>query len=109
MRWTLKTVDEAQSELLATKLLDLPALRLKNPKLASTLARLLTMRGIGDAETAERFLSPSLEHLHSPYSMLGMKAAVERLDAAIEFDRAGPRAPRQIEDLERAAFEHCVA
>jgi len=84
MRWTLKTVDEAQSELLATQLRDLPALRLKNPKLTSTLARLLTMRGIADAESAERFLVPSLDHLHSPYSMLGMKAAVERLDVAIE-------------------------
>ena len=84
MRWTLKTVDEAQSELLATQLRDLPTLRLKNPKLTSTLARLLTMRGIADAETAERFLSPSLDHLHSPYSMLGMTTAVERLDAAIE-------------------------
>lgn len=84
MRWTLKTVDEAQSDLLAAQLRDLPELRLKNPKLTSTLARLLTMRGITDAETAERFLSPSLDHLHSPYTMLGMKTAVERIDAAIE-------------------------
>jgi len=30
------------------------------------------------------FLSPSLDHLHSPYLMTGMKTAVDRLDAAIE-------------------------
>ena len=84
VRWILKTVDEAQCELLASQLRDLPALRLKNPKLTSILARLLTMRGIADAESAERFLVPSLDHLHSPYTMLGMKTAVERLDAAIE-------------------------
>jgi single-stranded-DNA-specific exonuclease len=48
------------------------------------LARLLIMRGIGDAETSVRFLAPSLAHLHSPYAMSGMKAAVDRLEAAIE-------------------------
>jgi single-stranded-DNA-specific exonuclease len=48
------------------------------------LARLLLMRGISDAETALRFLAPSLSHLHSPYEMSGMKAAVDRLEAAIE-------------------------
>jgi single-stranded-DNA-specific exonuclease len=42
------------------------------------------MRGLDDPETAERFLNPTLAHLHSPYLMSGMKAAVERLDTAIE-------------------------
>ena len=42
------------------------------------------MRGIADAGEAERFLAPSVDHLHSPYLMSGMKAAVDRLDAAIE-------------------------
>jgi len=42
------------------------------------------MRGIDNPEVAERFLTPSLSHLHSPYLMSGMKAAVDRLDAAIE-------------------------
>ncbi len=31
-----------------------------------------------------RFLAPSLAHLHSPYLMTGMKAAVDRIEAAIE-------------------------
>lgn len=52
--------------------------------LSPTLARLLVARGIGDPESALRFLHPSLDHLHSPYALLGMKAAVERLRAAIE-------------------------
>ncbi len=48
------------------------------------LARLLVTRGITDPEAAERFLAPSLSHLHSPYLMAGMQAAVERIEAAIE-------------------------
>jgi single-stranded-DNA-specific exonuclease len=45
---------------------------------------LLLVRGVGNAEQAERFLSPQLSDLHSPYLMLGMKKTVERLEAAIE-------------------------
>ena len=56
----------------------------REANLSPTLARLLVARGIGDAESAHRFLHPSLDHLHSPYALLGMKAAVERLRAAIE-------------------------
>ena len=51
---------------------------------AAILAPLLVRRGIHDAEAAQRFLSPSLDHLHSPEQMTGLRAAVERLDAAIE-------------------------
>jgi len=49
-----------------------------------TLAKLLLLRGIQTSESAMSFLSPSISHLHSPYMLSGMKAAVERLDAAIE-------------------------
>jgi len=55
-----------------------------NSDMAPTLARLLVTRGICEYESAERFISPSLDHLHSPYLMAGMKAAVDRIDAAIE-------------------------
>ncbi len=48
------------------------------------VARLLVARGITTASEATSFLSPRLDQLHSPYLMLGMKAAVERLRAAIE-------------------------
>lgn len=50
----------------------------------SPVARLLVLRGIASAESAREFLAPSLSQLHPPYLMLGMKAAVERLLAAIE-------------------------
>ena len=46
------------SNIFAAELSSQPSLRLKDPKLASTLARLLVMRGITDAEAAERFLVP---------------------------------------------------
>src|SRR5947209_9065831 len=56
----------------------------KSADASRTLARLLLLRGIETAESAAQFLSPSLSQLHSPYLMTGMKAAVDRLDAAIE-------------------------
>jgi single-stranded-DNA-specific exonuclease len=84
LRWLPKTADSTQIDLLATALFSNPNLGLKSPHLVTTLARLLVMRGIADPGTAERFLTPSLAHLHSPYSMSGMKPAVDRLDAAIE-------------------------
>jgi len=84
MKWVPKTANAAQTDILAAALLSNATLGLKTTQLSSTLARLLVMRGIVDPETAEHFLAPSLAHLHSPYSMLGMKAAVERLDAAVE-------------------------
>lgn len=47
------------------------------------IAQLLTNRGIHTAEQADRFLHPSLDHLHNPYLMLGMAAAVERIQQAV--------------------------
>src|SRR5579864_2929887 len=84
MKWVSKTADLAQTDRLSSALFSNPALGLKGRQLAATLARLLVMRGVNDPETAERFLAPTLAHLHSPYLMTGMKAAVDRLDAAIE-------------------------
>ena len=46
------------------------------------VARLLALRGVTPASAAN-YLSPSLDHLHSPYLMRGMTAAVERLSTAI--------------------------
>jgi single-stranded-DNA-specific exonuclease len=84
LKWLPKTADSTQVALLTAELISSPGLALKTPQLASTVARLLVMRGIADSETAARFLTPSLADLHSPYLMSGMKAAVDRLDAAIE-------------------------
>lgn len=39
---------------------------------------------MSEPETAERFLAPSLSHLHSPNLMRGIPAAVERIASAIE-------------------------
>ena len=84
MRWDLKTADSAAVKRLAAELISQPSLCLKNPEIASTLARLLVMRGISEVEAAEHFLAPAVSHLHSPYLMSGMKTAVDRIEAAIE-------------------------
>ena len=84
MKWVPKDADAARIDLLAAQLVGNAALGLKDSQVAAALARLLVMRGIHDPEAAGRFLTPSLSHLHSPYLMLGMQAAVDRLDAAIE-------------------------
>jgi single-stranded-DNA-specific exonuclease len=73
MRWNLRNADEKVIQALASEL-----------KLSPIVARLLAVRGVATVEAAQKFLAPSLSHLHSPYEMLGMKAAVERLQAAIE-------------------------
>src|ERR1700761_7691977 len=70
-RWTFPSPDPAQVE----------ALRVE-AKVSPILARLLALRGVSPANAAG-YLSPSLDHLHSPYLMRGMKEAVERLSAAI--------------------------
>ncbi len=85
MKWLPKSVDESRILALVEEFRAIPDLRLNgNLRLTTTLARLLVMRGIQDAASAQNFLVPTLAHLHSPYLMSGMKAAVERLDAAIE-------------------------
>jgi single-stranded-DNA-specific exonuclease len=84
MKWAPRTAAAAQIESFAEELRSHPALAGSNPAQAATLARLLSMRGIGDPESAGRFLSPSLSHLHPPELMAGLRAAVNRIDAAIE-------------------------
>jgi single-stranded-DNA-specific exonuclease len=54
------------------------------PSGVSVLADLLVARGIEDPEVAARFLSPELGDLHDPLRMSGMKAALDRLEAALE-------------------------
>jgi len=48
------------------------------------LADLLLRRGIEEPEAAAHFLAPALDHLHDPLTMSGMKAALDRLEAAVE-------------------------
>ncbi len=52
-------------------------------QLDPVIARLLVLRGIAGAEEASRFLAPSLDHLHDPFALAGMREAVERIEAAI--------------------------
>jgi single-stranded-DNA-specific exonuclease len=73
VRWVLRNADSEQVQRLALEI-GLPV----------SLARLLVVRGIQTAEQAQKFLSPSLQDLHSPYLMTGLRVAVERLRAAIE-------------------------
>ena len=47
-------------------------------------AALLIARGPGTEEKALSFLNPSIDHLHEPYLLKGMREAVERVQKAIE-------------------------
>ncbi len=51
--------------------------------ISPAVARLLVIRGVDSPEVAQRFLHPSLDHLHDPYRLADMAAAVERILAAI--------------------------
>ncbi len=91
MRWQRAADDPAQVRTLAaglSDLADLPFNRGGSPaqrsQAAHTLAQLLIRRGIREAESAARFLAPSLDHLHLPGQMSGLSRAVDRIDAAIE-------------------------
>ena len=70
-RWSFATPDPARVESLRAE-----------ANVSPIVARLLALRGV-TAASAANYLSPSLDHLHSPYLMRGMAAAVERLSAAI--------------------------
>lgn len=85
MRWISRPVDPSKSRALALALCDSGLVSSKiPPAVAPVLADLLVRRGIEELEAASRFLAPSLEHLHDPMTMSGMKEAVDRLEAAIE-------------------------
>src|SRR5689334_16464998 len=47
------------------------------------VARLLCQRGLSDPELADRFLNPSLDHLHDPMLLADMSVAVDRIMGAI--------------------------
>jgi len=70
-RWSFAKPDPALVETLRAE-----------AKVSPIVARLLALRSVTPANAAN-YLSPSLDHLHSPYLMRGMTAAVERLSAAI--------------------------
>ncbi len=55
----------------------------REARIPVVLAELLLGRGLTSAAEAHRFLNPEYEHLNDPKLMLGMNAAVERLERAI--------------------------
>lgn len=71
-RWNLPPADSRDVEALAA------AVGVRRPA-----AQVLFRRGYRDAAAAERFLRPSLEHLYDPFLFGGMRAALERIRAAI--------------------------
>src|SRR3954463_4423473 len=72
MRWLLESFDKSSATALSQSL-----------SLPPIVGGLLVQRGITTADAARTFLNPSLEQLHSPSLMLGMRTAVERLSTAI--------------------------
>ena len=85
MQWIQKTSDQAAVDSLIASLRNDAAFRgSASARNAHILAPLLARRGIREAEAAQRFLAPSLSHLHLPEQLTGLRAAVDRLDAAIE-------------------------
>jgi single-stranded-DNA-specific exonuclease len=84
MRWNFPSEAVDVGSLVAAELRACGGISNANARTISTLGDLLYRRGIVDAESATRFLSPSLSHLHPPELMLGLRAAVDRIDAAIE-------------------------
>jgi single-stranded-DNA-specific exonuclease len=53
-------------------------------QVSDVTARLLCIRGLGDPDTARRFLKPSLDDLHDPFALADMGRAVDRILAAID-------------------------
>ena len=71
-RWLIPEINSQEAEALAA------ALRIGLP-----VARVLLAREIRDADSARRFLRPSLDDLHEPGKLRGMSEAVERLGRAV--------------------------
>jgi single-stranded-DNA-specific exonuclease len=70
--WQPHPCDDARASVLAREL-----------GVSPVIARLLAIRGLGDPDTAARFLRPSLDHLLDPMGLADMDRAVERLLRAI--------------------------
>lgn len=82
MKWVANRLNGPRASILEASLYG-SELRLF-PAAVPVLADLLVSRGIDEPEAAVRFLSPALDHLHDPLQMTGMKAALDRLEAALE-------------------------
>jgi Single-stranded DNA-specific exonuclease len=72
-RWEIKRHDRAAVNSLAASLGVQPI-----------IAALLIARGHDTEEKADRFLNPSIEHLHDPLLLKGMREAADRVHRAVE-------------------------
>jgi single-stranded-DNA-specific exonuclease len=73
MRWIESPVDAETARRLAGEL-----------KVSPLVARLLALRGLAEPAAAREFLRPSLDQLHPPDMMAGMREAVARLRCALD-------------------------
>ncbi len=71
-RWETLNCDDAAAEGLAAAL-----------RISPVVAKLLCQRGLSDPELADRFLNPSLDHLHDPMLLADMAVAVDRIMGAL--------------------------
>ena len=71
-RWDTLNCDDAAADALAAAL-----------KISPIVAKLLCQRGLSDPELADRFLNPSLDHLHDPMLLADMGVAVDRIMGAL--------------------------
>ena len=71
--WEHLTGDETRASALVTAL-----------GIDPVIAHLLVLRGIATPEEAERYLHPSLDHLHDPFQLADLPRAVDRLLRAID-------------------------
>lgn len=82
MQWIHKVTDNTRLATALSQNSDFSLFR--DAGTINILAPLLVRRGITDVESARRFLQPSLDQLHAPEQMTGLRAAVDRIEAAIE-------------------------
>jgi single-stranded-DNA-specific exonuclease len=82
MRWIFNPCDSPKAKLLAVALHD-AKLGISTSS-SAVIADLLLSRGIDEPDAAARFLSPQLADLYDPLLMSGMRAALDRLEAAID-------------------------
>jgi single-stranded-DNA-specific exonuclease len=71
-RWQLSVPNHEEAAALASA-----------ARLPLVVAELLLARGIATEQAAYNFLNPEISQLHDPFLMLGMTAAVDRLELAI--------------------------
>jgi len=70
--WPVRQVDDAAVAALA-----------RESRVSGLMARLLWLRGVRDAGSVRRWLSPAIEHLHPPELLPDFEAAVARIRQAV--------------------------